>query len=326
MHSDCLIYLPFVVRSYSQPTRLIFDFHILLLSIHFVLLANMRAVTTSVLLAAAPVALGQQSVYGQCGGTGWTGATTCAAGSTCVELNAYYSQCQPGTASTTMVTQPAAPTTSTAPAQTTAPSTTVGGTGPTGTASGVGPGATLQAGYSWIRAVEDPYFHQYLQTNPEYTTGIALLGNDTSAGQFNVVGGQLVELIDPTKGTLLYATVSPQANSSETILPITFTTAPNTYGTWSLSGDTVDWSIPTIARPNTAAFYVCTGTQLFINLGAYDYGTPPDCSDQTVSISSIDRGYQQLIMLHRFIRTAVPQQMTRHSLGHRHVSILPYSL
>ena len=31
--------------------------------------------------------------YAQCGGTGWTGATACAAGSTCTVLNAYYSQC-----------------------------------------------------------------------------------------------------------------------------------------------------------------------------------------------------------------------------------------
>ncbi|KAG8990570.1 hypothetical protein FRB90_001706 [Tulasnella sp. 427] len=36
-----------------------------------------------------------QTVYGQCGGTGWTGATTCAAGSTCTYSNAYYSQCLP---------------------------------------------------------------------------------------------------------------------------------------------------------------------------------------------------------------------------------------
>ena len=31
--------------------------------------------------------------YGQCGGIGWTGPTTCAAGSTCQVGNAYYSQC-----------------------------------------------------------------------------------------------------------------------------------------------------------------------------------------------------------------------------------------
>lgn len=31
--------------------------------------------------------------YGQCGGNGWTGATCCAAGSTCVFTNEWYSQC-----------------------------------------------------------------------------------------------------------------------------------------------------------------------------------------------------------------------------------------
>ncbi|KAK6525226.1 hypothetical protein TWF694_005372 [Orbilia ellipsospora] len=32
-------------------------------------------------------------IYGQCGGIGWTGGTTCASGSTCKVLNPYYSQC-----------------------------------------------------------------------------------------------------------------------------------------------------------------------------------------------------------------------------------------
>lgn len=31
--------------------------------------------------------------YGQCGGQGWTGPTTCAAGSTCKASNQWYSQC-----------------------------------------------------------------------------------------------------------------------------------------------------------------------------------------------------------------------------------------
>ncbi|KAK6509157.1 hypothetical protein TWF481_003918 [Arthrobotrys musiformis] len=35
---------------------------------------------------------GGASLYGQCGGIGWTGPTTCAQG-TCTVLNAYYSQC-----------------------------------------------------------------------------------------------------------------------------------------------------------------------------------------------------------------------------------------
>jgi len=34
-----------------------------------------------------------QTLFGQCGGVGYTGPTVCAAGSNCVESSAYYSQC-----------------------------------------------------------------------------------------------------------------------------------------------------------------------------------------------------------------------------------------
>ncbi|KAK0496900.1 cellobiohydrolase II-I [Armillaria luteobubalina] len=47
----------------------------------------------------------QSQLYGQCGGIGWTGATTCVSGATCTVLNDYYSQCLSGSAaSTTVVT------------------------------------------------------------------------------------------------------------------------------------------------------------------------------------------------------------------------------
>ncbi len=41
---------------------------------------------------AAPVG-GAQTKYGQCGGSGWSGPTACASGSSCTVLNAYYAQC-----------------------------------------------------------------------------------------------------------------------------------------------------------------------------------------------------------------------------------------
>ncbi|KIJ45101.1 carbohydrate esterase family 16 protein [Sphaerobolus stellatus SS14] len=66
----------------------------------------------------------QQTVYGQCGGTGWTGATTCQSGYTL-----YYSQCLPG-ASTTV--KPS--TTTSNPSTTTSkPSTTTSVASPTST-------------------------------------------------------------------------------------------------------------------------------------------------------------------------------------------------
>jgi len=71
----------------------------------------------SVALVLAAVSLGaeaQQPAWGQCGGIGWSGATTCVSGYTCTYSNAYYSQCLPGTAPAT---------TSTTKATTTATST-----------------------------------------------------------------------------------------------------------------------------------------------------------------------------------------------------------
>jgi len=49
--------------------------------------------STSVATSAAPSSGPTAPKYGQCGGQGWTGATVCAAGSTCKVSNQYYSQC-----------------------------------------------------------------------------------------------------------------------------------------------------------------------------------------------------------------------------------------
>ncbi|KAJ5675946.1 hypothetical protein N7462_008843 [Penicillium macrosclerotiorum] len=42
------------------------------------------------------VAAAQAAAWTQCGGTGYTGVTTCTSGYTCVVFNEWYSQCQPG--------------------------------------------------------------------------------------------------------------------------------------------------------------------------------------------------------------------------------------
>ncbi|KAK0720094.1 glycosyl hydrolase family 61-domain-containing protein [Lasiosphaeris hirsuta] len=49
--------------------------------------------TTKPTTAAAPAATGTAQKWGQCGGNGWTGATACVSGSTCVVTNEWYSQC-----------------------------------------------------------------------------------------------------------------------------------------------------------------------------------------------------------------------------------------
>lgn len=205
-----------------------------------------------------------------------------------------YSQCLPGTASTTAVKSTMTTslvkttTTSAKPTITTSSTKTLVSVSTTTTAA-VGPstgypGTTLQTGYYWIRAVEAPNFHQYLTTAPMYVAGTAILGNYTSAGQFQIVNGQLVELI---AGGLLYANVEMQENSTVTKLGMTFEATQNTYGTFAFSGDAVQWTVPSINRPNPSAWLVCGGQQLFINLGNYDYLTPAGCADETVR-SGID--------------------------------------
>ncbi|KAJ7455391.1 endoglucanase [Mycena galericulata] len=76
---------------------------------------------TTLAITVSP-AVSQVAVYGQCGGIGFTGSTVCDAGSVCTTLNAYYSQCLPGTATTTATkttaTTTTATTTSSAPGST----------------------------------------------------------------------------------------------------------------------------------------------------------------------------------------------------------------
>ncbi|KAF7337152.1 Lipolytic enzyme [Mycena venus] len=66
----------------------------------------------------------QSQEWGQCGGMGWTGATTCVAGTTCTELNPYYSQCLPGTATTTATTTSTTATITTTTGTSSAPGST----------------------------------------------------------------------------------------------------------------------------------------------------------------------------------------------------------
>ncbi|KAG9026493.1 Endoglucanase EG-II [Tulasnella sp. JGI-2019a] len=69
----------------------------------------------TVLASTATVAVAQSPLYGQCGGINWTGPTTCSSG-VCTYNGPYYSQCLPGTASTTSTTSKATSTSSTSPA------------------------------------------------------------------------------------------------------------------------------------------------------------------------------------------------------------------
>ncbi|KAK7467504.1 hypothetical protein VKT23_004558 [Stygiomarasmius scandens] len=76
-----------------------------------------------------PFALAQSPQWGQCGGIGWSGATSCVSGSACTVVNPYYSQCIPGSnapppssTSAPTTTRPGSTSTASAPTGTTTPS------------------------------------------------------------------------------------------------------------------------------------------------------------------------------------------------------------
>ncbi|RFU31855.1 hypothetical protein B7463_g4482, partial [Scytalidium lignicola] len=83
----------------------------------------MKLSTTSGVLLAGTAAA-QSGAWGQCGGQGWTGATTCISGYTCTYSNPYYSQCLPGAGPSSTTTRASTPTFVT--------STTSSSTNPTG--------------------------------------------------------------------------------------------------------------------------------------------------------------------------------------------------
>ncbi|KAI0547013.1 carbohydrate-binding module family 1 protein [Xylaria curta] len=243
-----------------------------------------RIVTAVYLFGGAAIA--QQQAWGQCGGINWSGATTCVSGYTCSVLNDYYSQCVPGTATTSSTSF----TTRTTAASTTTRASTTRSTVTTTTTVGSGSGAyptTLQSGYYWVRAVASPNFHSYLQAAPTATPspgpGDAYLRSAQNAGQFNIINGQVVYNPGSTSGELLYMWVENSTNKTQRTLQTWFDTTKNPYGTFAFQGDTLTWTVADISRPNAAAWLVCGNNgQLYINTGAYAYDTPSGCADQTI--------------------------------------------
>ncbi|TFK89118.1 glycoside hydrolase family 5 protein [Polyporus arcularius HHB13444] len=86
-------------------------------------------------IAFAPFVRAASPEWGQCGGIGWSGDTTCVTGTVCTVLNPYYSQCIPGTSAPT---PPATTPTPTPSPPSTSPTTTSG----TGTTTAAPPPAS----------------------------------------------------------------------------------------------------------------------------------------------------------------------------------------
>jgi mannan endo-1,4-beta-mannosidase len=98
---------------------------------------NAVRATSSVLLLLAVSAAGQQQAWGQCGGIGYSGASSCVDGYFCTSYNPYYYQCYPGTSvgavSSTTTSSPTTITTTTTTVKVTTTTTTTTTTTPKAT-------------------------------------------------------------------------------------------------------------------------------------------------------------------------------------------------
>lgn len=84
------------------------------------------------------------------------------------------------------------------------------------------------------------------------TPGDAVLGSYTNAAQFQVTDGQLIQ--NP-QGTKLYAQVAQPA-SGDVKLKVTWADTPATFGTFKWTGDTLEWSEPTVKRSQNNVSYI----------------------------------------------------------------------
>ncbi|CAH0032946.1 unnamed protein product [Clonostachys rhizophaga] len=89
----------------------------------------MKSLSLLVTLASTALAQSVAPAYGQCGGQGWTGPTTCESGWTCTYSNQWYSQCLPGGAASSTTTKT---TLATSTATSTSSKTSTTGSQPTG--------------------------------------------------------------------------------------------------------------------------------------------------------------------------------------------------
>jgi cellulose 1,4-beta-cellobiosidase len=118
--------------------------------------------------AVVPAVLAQQTVYGQCGGIGWSGPTTCTSGNFCSQLNAYYFQCLPGAAPGTT---PAAPGTTPASTPASTPATKPATTP-----------ATTPVGSSPTAVAGNPFAGKQIYANPYYSSEIHSLAIPSLTG------------------------------------------------------------------------------------------------------------------------------------------------
>ncbi|QRV80368.1 endo-beta-1,4-xylanase [Ceratobasidium sp. AG-Ba] len=184
-----------------------------------------RKLVLSIVAALATRSVQAVAVWGQCGGMTWTGGTTCDAGSYCHYQNPYYSQCLPGTASTTKSASTTKATTTTAATTTTKVTTLTTSTSTSTTASATPTGLR---GLHKLAKAKGRYFGtatDQLWTNND-AAYLALTGNASEFG-VNTPGNQLKwDATESTRGVFTFTNadyeVSWAKNHSQAIRGHTF--------------------------------------------------------------------------------------------------------
>ncbi|KAH9945839.1 cellobiohydrolaseII [Epithele typhae] len=156
------------------------------------------------------ISYAQSQVYGQCGGIQWGGPTTCVSGSVCTYVNDYYSQCLPGSATSSTSTRSTTSSTSTR----TTTSTTTTGTGPTSTPAAGNP----FVGYDVFL---NPYYAAEVKAAAAAMTDSSLAAKAASVA--NIPSFFWLDTVSkvPTLGTFLSnATALQTSSGKKQIVPI----------------------------------------------------------------------------------------------------------
>ncbi|KAF8071786.1 endo-1,4-beta-xylanase A precursor [Lyophyllum atratum] len=153
--------------------------------------------TFASLLALLSVAAAQSSAWGQCGGIGWTGPTTCVSGYTCTVGNPYYSQCLPVNdcaLSFTLIWILSIKQNGT-------------GTTATGTTSAPTSTATSNAGLAVVAIAAGKKYFGSATDNPELTDTpyVAGLSNTKDFNQITPGNSMKWDATEPTRGTFTFS-------------------------------------------------------------------------------------------------------------------------